>query len=289
MTLTAHTEEPDSLIPPLRFHVIQPNLYCGSYPRLRNKRFLEGLGLKTILSITPEPIGGFPKDQKPNSASSTESSSPAPFAKQQSLDEKQAKDSSEAIDSNTKPKEKEEKEEIIPVIKQEKEKKKAEKNKDKDNVDLAKEDEWLLKFAKEQNINLVHIPSAPPSNKSKKKRGVPLEYEVVRQACQYMIDQDFAPMYIHCMNGSQVTCLLVACLRKLSFWSMAAISDEFLRYCDMEPADANFVEGFSAEIEVPQHTVPWIWQGLSKTGVVKHHPTLKFNEEKQQKGQTNKS
>lgn len=274
MTLAAYTEEPDPLIPPLRFHVIQPNLYCGSYPRLRNKRFLEGLGLKTILSITPEPIGGYPKDKKPSPTPSTESLLATPTAQQS---QEESKDSSDTLNNDGKSKEKD--------STKEKDKKKADKNKDKDNVDLAKEDEWLIKFAKEQSINLVHIPSAPPSNKSKKKRGVPLEYEVVRQACQYMIDQDFAPMYVHCMNGSQVTCLLVACLRKLSFWSMAAISDEFLRYCDMEPADANFVEGFSAEIEVPQHTVPWIWQGLSKTGVVKHHPTLKFNEEKQQQQQ----
>ncbi|VVT54913.1 uncharacterized protein SAPINGB_P004325 [Magnusiomyces paraingens] len=191
----------DPLIPPLRFHVVQPDLYCGSYPRPRNRRFLEGLGLTAILSVTPTPLGTDPD-----------------------------------------------------------------------------EDAWLVEFARENNIQLIHIPSAPASSKSKKKRGVPLEYDVARKALQVMIDQTSAPLYVHCMNGSQVSCLLVACLRKLSFWSMAAISDEFLRYCDMEPADANFVEGFRAEISVPEEKVPWIWQGLSKTGVVRHHPTLKFND-----------
>lgn len=216
-------EDPDALIPPLRFHVIQPNLYCGSYPRPRNRRFLEGLGLKAILSVTPAPIGGYPEE--PGTAGQQENS-------------KESKESRE----------------------------------------LAREDEWLRAFAAEQGIALVHISAAPASGKSKKKRGVPLEYDVTRKALQYMIDRDVAPLYVHCMNGSQVSCLLVACLRKLSFWSMAAISDEFLRYCDMEPADANFVEGFRAEIEVPVNTVPWIWQGLSRTGVVRHHPTLKFND-----------
>ena len=45
-------------IPPLRFAVVEdhPPLYRGSYPHSKNLRFLERLHLKTILSITPEPL-----------------------------------------------------------------------------------------------------------------------------------------------------------------------------------------------------------------------------------------
>lgn len=197
--------EGEHLNPPLRFNVIQPNLYRGSYPRPRNKRFLEGLGLKTILSITPTALG---TDQE--------------------------------------------------------------------------QDQWLLDFAAEQNIDLVHIMSGDSSAKSKKKRGVPLAYEVVRAACEYMINADMAPMYVHCVNGSHVTCLVVACLRKLSFWSTAAISDEFLRYGDMELADRQFVEGFRVQISVPPKTVPWVWKGLSRQGIVRNHPTIKINEKQDQ-------
>lgn len=193
----------EQLNPPLRFNVIQPNLYRGSYPRPRNKRFLEGLGLKTILSITPEPLGT--------------------------------------------------------------------------NVE---EDQWLLDFAAEQDIKLVHIQSGDSSAKSKKKRGVPLAYEVVRMACEYMINAEMAPMYVHCVNGAHVTCLVVASLRKLSFWSTASITDEFLRYSDMELADRQFVEGFRAQITIPPKTVPWMWKGLSKKGIVMSHPTLKIEEQK---------
>lgn len=248
---TPQDEGPDLLIPPLRFHVIAPNLYCGSYPRPRNKRFLEGLGLKTILSVTPSPIGGYSDEVK---------------EKSKEKDKGKGKDKTRDEGNNK-----------AEGNKEDKKDKKA-----KENMDLAVLDKWLLEFAAEQNIDLVHIPSASASDKSKKKRGVPLEYDVARLACQYMINQDISPIYLHCMNGSQVSCLLIACLRKLSFWSMAAISDEFLRYCDMEPADANFVEGFRAEIDVPENTVPWIWQGLSKTGVVKHHPTIKFHDNQKQ-------
>ena len=45
--------------PPLRFAMVEdhPPLYRGSYPLSKNLRFLERLHLKTILSITPEPLG----------------------------------------------------------------------------------------------------------------------------------------------------------------------------------------------------------------------------------------
>ena len=47
---------PAPLTPPLRFSVVQPNLYRGSYPREVNFLFLKSLHLKTIISLTPNPI-----------------------------------------------------------------------------------------------------------------------------------------------------------------------------------------------------------------------------------------
>lgn len=184
---------PENLIAPLRFGVVQSNLYRGSYPKNHNKRFLQRLGLKTIVSVTPEPL-----------------------------------------------------------------------------------DEDMAEFCKSEGIQMVYIQCAGADSKSKKKRGVPVPYSAATKAVEYMIDADLAPMYIHCLNGAQVTCLLVACLRKLSFWSMSAIMDEYLRHSDMEAAEQMFVEQFRAEINVPASVVPWAWQGLSKGGVVRHHPTLKL-------------
>jgi tyrosine-protein phosphatase OCA6 len=45
--------------PPLRFAMVEdhPPLYRGSYPLSKNLGFLERLHLKTILSITPDPLG----------------------------------------------------------------------------------------------------------------------------------------------------------------------------------------------------------------------------------------
>ena len=37
---------PETYIPPLRFSMVQPNLYRGAYPREVNFKFLETLHLK---------------------------------------------------------------------------------------------------------------------------------------------------------------------------------------------------------------------------------------------------
>ncbi|ANB13240.1 Oca6p [Sugiyamaella lignohabitans] len=184
------------IIAPLRFGLVQPNLYRGSYPQPHSVEFLKRLGLKSIVSLTPEPLQ-------------------------------------------------------IPEV---------------------------IQFANENSIKLIHIECGEAKSKSKKKRGVPVQHDVAQQAVELMINADVAPMYIHCLNGSQVTCLVIACLRKLSFWSMASIAEEFLRYSELEAADEGFIEKFRAEISVPPSTVPWMWKGLSKTGVVRNHPTLKISE-----------
>jgi len=44
------------LIPPLPYGHVEDNVYRGSYPKLRNLRFLKRLKLKTIVSLTPDPI-----------------------------------------------------------------------------------------------------------------------------------------------------------------------------------------------------------------------------------------
>lgn len=46
----------EPLVPPLRFSALQPGLFRGSYPRAINFRFLKRLQLKTIVSLTPDPI-----------------------------------------------------------------------------------------------------------------------------------------------------------------------------------------------------------------------------------------
>lgn len=137
-------------------------------------------------------------------------------------------------------------------------------------------DPHYCKFIKDNNITVVHIECAPEGGGKRKKREAPMDYAVVVRALELMIDLDTAPLYIHCLNGGQVSSLVIACLRKLSFWSSVSIFSEFLVYTNtINLHDRTFVENFRAEINVPTNTVPWIWSGLSKD-VVGSHPTLTF-------------
>lgn len=191
-------EIPESLVPPLKFNTVQPSLYRGAYPREINFPFLQTLQLKTIVSLTPEPIS-------------------------------------------------------------------------------AENDPSLFDFAKSNNIKLIHLECAQ-SGKGK-KRGVPTGYTAILEALNIMIHKDLAPVYIHCLNGGQVTSLVIACLRKLQFWSSIAIFNEFINFtANITVNDRNFVEGFKGDINIStSNKVDWLWVGMSK-GVIGNHPKIKVNE-----------
>ncbi|KAG7662184.1 OCA6 [[Candida] subhashii] len=191
---------PDNLIPPLRFTTIQTNLYRGGYPREVNFPFLETLELKTIISLTPNPIT-----------------------------------------SETDPK--------------------------------------LYEFIRKHSINLVHLECAPAGKG--KKRGVPLDYHIILTAINYIIHNKYQPIYIHCLNGGQVTSLLIACLRKLQFWSLISIFNEFIQFTgNITVNDRNFVEGFKGDIIIdPNDKVDWLWEGVSKH-IIGTRPKLKVIESK---------
>lgn len=189
---------PDSLVPPLKFNTVQPNLFRGAYPREINFPFLQTLQLKTIVSLTPEPV-------------------------------------------------------------------------------TAETDPSLYQFAKSNNVKLIHLECAQ-SGKGK-KRGVPTSYTAILEAINIMIHKDLAPVYIHCFNGGQVTSLVIACLRKLQFWSSITIFNEFINFtANITVNDRSFVEGFNGVINIsPNKKVDWLWVGMSK-GVVGNHPNIKVKE-----------
>lgn len=186
------------LVPPLRFNIVQPELYRGGYPRKVNFPFLESLNIKTIISLTPEPI-------------------------------------------------------------------------------TYETDPQLYSFAKKNGIKLIHIECAQ-SGKGK-KRGVPMGYSTILEALRYMIHQEYAPIYVHCLNGGQVTSLVIACLRKLQFWSSIAIFNEFINFTtNITVNDRSFVDGFKGEINVNTDTkVSWLWVGISK-GIVSNHPKIRVTQ-----------
>lgn len=186
------------LVPPLKFNTVQEGFYRGAHPREVNFPFLHNLDLKTIVSLTPQPV--------------TEQSDPN-----------------------------------------------------------------LFHFAHKHGIKLIHLECALLGKG--KKRGVPLGYSTVLEALDLIIHRQHAPIYIHCLNGGQVTSLVVACLRKLQFWASLTIFNEFINFStNITVNDRTFVEGFKGEINVDTNNkVDWLWVGMSN-GVVNSHPMIKIHQ-----------
>lgn len=135
---------------------------------------------------------------------------------------------------------------------------------------LTKDPVWV-KFCEDNDIEYIHIECCKKKehkDKSKpkvkkKKKPVPIEYDVVIKCVKFLIDRRHYPCYLHCTNGELVTSLVVACLRKFSYWSTVSILNEFLAYnSSINIHERNFIEQFHSEIEIDnlnlKDKVPWI-------------------------------
>ncbi|KAK5580566.1 hypothetical protein RB653_000586 [Dictyostelium firmibasis] len=110
---------------------------------------------------------------------------------------------------------------------------------------------------------------------SKFKDDVTLSAAQVAQLLEMMIEPNNLPMYIHCLDGANVTGTIFMCLRKLQNWNLSSIFQEFTRFTrggTIASSEAEFVETFKAEIDVSPQIPPWLWQGIR---MIKH-PTLKL-------------
>ncbi|KAF2077126.1 hypothetical protein CYY_001573 [Polysphondylium violaceum] len=124
-------------------------------------------------------------------------------------------------------------------------------------------------FCERQNTNVKHFTV------SKFKDDVTLSASQVVQLLELMIDPSQLPMYVHCLDGANVTGTIFMCLRKLQNWNLSVIFTEFTRFTrggTIASAEAEFVETFKAEIDVQPSIPNWLWQGIRMT----KHPTLKL-------------
>ncbi|KAH8150354.1 uncharacterized protein LAJ45_05565 [Morchella importuna] len=164
----------DLVIPPLRFSVVENKLYRGSYPRHLNFRFLESLNLKTILSVTPEPLVG------------------------------------EAAD-----------------------------------------------WCKANGVVMLHIKPEVDG-----KKGAPLRHTEACQILSVVLEAKNSPLYVHCLNGSEITGLAMTALRKVQCWATPSIISERMRYSETHHSFDRFLEEFSGEVTIPRECVEWLWAGL---------------------------
>ncbi|RLN71612.1 hypothetical protein BBJ28_00007492 [Nothophytophthora sp. Chile5] len=174
-----------ALIPPFRFSTVQQGLYRGSYPTLKNFRFLRRLALKTVVSVIPEP----------------------------------------------------------PTTD-------------------------LTGFCAQEKIALHHFYAEKFTSDN-----VTVSPATAAQILEIIVQQKNLPLYVHCLDGANVTGIVVMVLRKLQNWTKLATVSEFCRFTrdhGVEKDESEYLAAFSEEIVVTADAPRWLWNGVRIT----KHPTM---------------
>ncbi|KAJ9073972.1 protein-tyrosine-phosphatase, variant 2 [Entomophthora muscae] len=130
----------------------------------------------------------------------------------------------------------------------------------------------LVKFCFENSINNLWICVSKP------KENVPLSYSKIIRCLQVLMHSENLPVYIHCLDGTVVTGMVVACLRKLQLWSVSTAMTEYLRFISEEEIrseEREFVGKFNSPIEIPVDFPRWLWKGLNVSPISNFkHPSI---------------
>ncbi|KAJ2356544.1 protein-tyrosine-phosphatase [Coemansia erecta] len=120
-------------------------------------------------------------------------------------------------------------------------------------------DTQLTDYCRAENIERICIPVDSPNE------NVTLTDEIVSQCLELMTDASRTPLYIHCLDGSNVTGVVVMCLRKLQLWRIASLQNEYLRFeqdGEIIPEESEFVEAYAGKaLVLPNPVVDWLWPG----------------------------
>jgi tyrosine-protein phosphatase OCA6 len=110
----------------------------------------------------------------------------------------------------------------------------------------------LANFCSKHSIKLITL------NVQKAKETVTLSTANTIQVLHYMISPAYFPLFVHCLNGANVTGLVVMCLRKLQCISKSFSTAEFCRFIGegvVSPEESEFVESFIPSVSPVNVTV----------------------------------
>ncbi|CCH58655.1 hypothetical protein TBLA_0A08660 [Henningerozyma blattae CBS 6284] len=206
-----------SIVTPLLFATVQPNLYRGSYPHSINFDFLKSLNLKCIISLLPNPI--------------TEDFDYElfHFAKQNNI---------QLIHFYVNVK-------LPNTIKDRLYTPSIQTTTTNDDLTMT-DSSLILKKQKDKE----------KKKKVKRKLAqVPLDYTTINQIITFLCNKKNYPIYLHCTNGELICSLVVACLRKFTYWSNVSILNEFLIYnSSINIYERSFIENFDTN---PNSVIDW--------------------------------
>ncbi|KAJ2759154.1 protein-tyrosine-phosphatase [Coemansia sp. BCRC 34490] len=125
-------------------------------------------------------------------------------------------------------------------------------------------DNSLARFCEAEHIDHIVIEVASPNE------NVTVTEETVSRSLELITDPARAPLYIHCLDGSNVTGVTIMCLRKLQLWRVASYQNEYLRFeqnGEIVPEESEFVDAYAGRaLCLPNPYVGWLWPGREKSG-----------------------
>ncbi|KAF1334044.1 Tyrosine phosphatase, partial [Globisporangium splendens] len=86
--------------------------------------------------------------------------------------------------------------------------------------------------------------------------------EAMADALRHLLDVRNHPILVHCTKGTHRTGCVIGCMRKMQYWSLTSIIDEYCRFAGprMRLLDQQFIEFFSTTIEYDERQKPhWIY------------------------------
>ncbi|KAG1469569.1 hypothetical protein G6F56_003184 [Rhizopus delemar] len=121
----------------------------------------------------------------------------------------------------------------------------------------------MQQFCTENDVQMIHLKVD-----KMKEDNIPLTYNKTLMALQFIIDPTNHPIYIHCLDGADVTGLVIACLRKLQMWNNTSAMNEFSRNLHtnvISSEEFEFIENFkNFEVTIPMTLPLWLWGGQVK-------------------------
>ncbi|KAJ2160386.1 protein-tyrosine-phosphatase [Coemansia sp. RSA 552] len=122
-------------------------------------------------------------------------------------------------------------------------------------------DNQLADFCRSEKIERICIPVESPNE------NVTVTEQTVSRCLELMTDPTRAPLYIHCLDGSNVTGVVVMCLRKLQLWRVVSLQNEYLRFeqdGEIIPEESEFVDMYRGSgLELPSPYAGWLWPSLT--------------------------
>eukprot|EP01134_Creolimax_fragrantissima_P002723 CFRG2723T1 len=114
----------------------------------------------------------------------------------------------------------------------------------------------LVDFCKEHGIDSVHY-SCDKGKNSK----VTLKPADVSAMLSILLNAEKHPILVHCLDGANITGILIMCLRRIQMWTPTAVFGEFSRFTKdrvIDTAESEFVNSFKQKVLLPDVLPSWL-------------------------------